>query len=92
MDEKQSIKFNFKWEGKDFEKIAPNVIETAKKLVELNLIKVDENLDEEGYVLYTGTWSESGFSVGDKFKNETIKIYASYLNGSSNYTIIIADR
>ena len=48
-------------------------------------------LDEDGYTLYTTTWNERGLDVGDKFKNETIKIYASNLNGSSNYTIIISD-
>ena len=49
-------------------------------------------LDEDGYVLHTGTWGKTGFAVGDKFKNETIKIYASYLNGSSNCTVVISDR
>ena len=48
-------------------------------------------LDEDGYTLYTTAWNELGLDVGDKFKNETIKIYASELNSSSNYTIIISD-
>ena len=48
-------------------------------------------LDEDGYVLDTTKWNTGGFSVGDKFKNKTIKISASKLNGSSNYTIIISN-
>ena len=48
-------------------------------------------LDDDGYTVYTINWKETGFDVGDKFKNKTIKIYASDLNGSSNYTIVISD-
>ena len=51
MEEKKLIKFNFNWEGKGFNEIAPNVMEAAKKLVELNLIRVEENLDDEGNVI-----------------------------------------
>ena len=50
-EKKGSIKFNFKWSGKDFDKVAPNVIETAKKLVDLNLVKVDENLNDQGLIV-----------------------------------------
>lgn len=48
-------------------------------------------LDEDGYVLYTGMWAETGYNTGDKFKNETLKVYSSNLNGASEYTIVITD-
>ena len=56
------MKFNFKWPGKNFDKVAPNVIEIAKKLLELNLIKVDENLNDEGCVVirHTGVCRTDG--------------------------------
>ena len=31
---KELIDFKFEWIGKDYDKIAPNVIETAKKLID----------------------------------------------------------
>ena len=48
-------------------------------------------LDEDGYVLYTGMWAEQGYNTGDKFKNETLRVYSSNLNGASEYTIVITD-
>lgn len=48
-------------------------------------------LDEDGYVLYTGMWAETGYNTGDKFKNETLKVKSSNLNGASEYTIVITD-
>lgn len=48
-------------------------------------------LDEDGHVLYTGMWAEQGYNTGDKFKNETLKVYSSDLNGASEYTIVISD-
>lgn len=48
-------------------------------------------IDEDGYVVYTDGWGEFGYNTGDKFKNQTFTIYYSYLNGSSNYTVVISD-
>ena len=48
-------------------------------------------LDKDGYVLYTGMWAETGYNTGDKFKNKTLKVYSSKLNGASEYTIVITD-
>ena len=48
-------------------------------------------LDEDGYVLYTGMWAETGYNTGDKFRNETLEVYSSNLNGASEYTIVITD-
>ena len=45
-DEQNLIDFKFEWEGKDFDKVAPNVKELAEKLVELKLVKVNPDLDE----------------------------------------------
>lgn len=51
MEEKKIIDFKFKWEGKNFDKIPPNVLTIAKKLLELNLVMVEEDLDEEGRIV-----------------------------------------
>ena len=48
-------------------------------------------LDENGYVLYTYRWVGDGYNTGDKFKNKTLQVYSSYLNGASEYTIVISD-
>ena len=48
-------------------------------------------LDEDGYVLYTSMWAETGYNTGDKFKNETLRVRSSNLNGASEYTIVITD-
>lgn len=48
-------------------------------------------LDEDGYVLYTGMWAGAGYNTGDKFKNETLKVFSSDLDGASEYTIVITD-
>ena len=46
-------------------------------------------LDENGYVIDTGLWMETGYKTGDKF---TAREYVSYyISGSSEYTIIITD-
>ena len=47
-------------------------------------------LDEDGYVLYTDMWAKSGYNTGDKFKNITLKVSSSNLNGTSEYTIVIS--
>ena len=47
--------------------------------------------DENGYVVCTDGWIDSGYSTGDKFKNRTLKVYSSKLNGASEYTIVITD-
>ena len=51
MEERKVIDFKFKWEGKNFDKIAPNVLTIAKKLLELNLVMVEEDLNEEGCIV-----------------------------------------
>lgn len=33
MDELEKIDFKFEWSGKNYDKVAPNVIETAKKII-----------------------------------------------------------
>ena len=62
MEEKQLIDFKFNWQCKDFEKISPNVIATAKKLVELNLVRVNAELDNNGNIniLHTGVCKKRG--------------------------------
>lgn len=51
MEEKELIDFKFEWTGKDYEKVAPNVIEMAKKLIELNLLfKNLAYIDSNGYI------------------------------------------
>ena len=48
-------------------------------------------LDQDGYILYTGTWMSSGYNTGDKFKGETFEAYSSSFRGASEYTIVISD-
>ena len=62
MDELEKIDFKFEWSGKNYDKVAPNVIETAKKLLELNLIKLEPELSEDGKVVikHTGVCKKTG--------------------------------
>lgn len=48
-------------------------------------------LDKDGYVLTADAWSDYGYNVGDKFRNNTIRIDSWYLNNSSEYTIVITN-
>lgn len=79
MEEKEKIDFKFEWTGKDYEKIAPNVIETAKKLLELNLIKVEPELNEDGNVVirHTGVCKKAGMidSISSGIIDENIYKY-----------------
>jgi len=43
-ENKKVIDFEFDWIGKDYDKIMPNVMAMAKKLLELNQIKVEKEL------------------------------------------------
>ena len=62
MNELEKIDFKFEWSGKNYDKVAPNVIETAKKLLELNLIKLEPELSEDGNVVikHTGVCKKTG--------------------------------
>ena len=46
--ERELIDFEFDWTGKDYDKIMPNVMAMARKLVELDQIRVEKELDENG--------------------------------------------
>ena len=74
--EKELIDFEFEWEGKDFDKITPNVLAMAKKLVELNQIRVEKELDVEGNIkiLHTGLCRRNGLieSLSKGIINEDI--------------------
>ena len=48
-------------------------------------------LDADGYILYTGQWLGSEYNTGDKFRNKTLSVSPSDLNGTSEYTIVITD-
>lgn len=75
-EEQKLIDFKFEWAGKDYDKVAPNVKETAKKLVELNLIKVSQELDENGniVILHTGVCKKQGLieSISSGIVNDDI--------------------
>jgi len=79
MEEKELIDFKFEWTGKDYDKVAPNVIEMAKKLIELNLIRVKPELNEKGNVviLHTGVCKKQGLveSLSSGIVNENIYSY-----------------
>ena len=55
-ENKKVIDFEFDWTGKDYDKIMPNVMAMARKLVELDQIRVEKELDENGNIkiLHTG--------------------------------------
>jgi len=44
--ETNAITFAFNWQPKDFDKVSPNVLALAEKLVELNLVKVNVELSD----------------------------------------------
>ena len=75
-EEKKLIDFKFEWSGNDYDKIAPNVIEIARKLVELHLIKVNTELDENRNItiLHTGVCRKQGLveSLSSGIVNENI--------------------
>lgn len=73
------IDFKFEWTGKDYEKIAPNVIGLAKQLVELKLIKVLPELDTNGNVVikHTGVCKKQGLveSIANGLVDDNIYSY-----------------
>ena len=75
-ENKKVIDFEFDWIGKDYDKIMPNVMAMAKKLLELNQIKVEKKLDENGNIkiLHTGVCRKNGLveSLSKGIVNEDI--------------------
>ena len=75
-ENKKVIDFEFDWVGKDYDKIMPNVMAMAKKLLELNQIKVEKELDENGNIkiLHTGVCRKNGLveSLSKGIVNEDI--------------------
>ncbi|MBR3891380.1 MAG: AAA family ATPase [Bacilli bacterium] len=73
------MKFNFNWKGKGFDKVPPNVIEVAKKLLELNLVKVEPDLDDSGSVVirHCGVCKTQGLveSISVGLTNDTTHFY-----------------
>ena len=60
--ETEKIDFGFEWEGRDFNAISPSVMAMAKKLIEMDLIKVKKELDYAGNIniLHTGVCNRNG--------------------------------
>ncbi|MBQ3413927.1 MAG: AAA family ATPase [Clostridia bacterium] len=79
MEENEKIEFSFEWTGNGFNEIAPNVKDMANKLVELNMIRVDKDLDENGniVVLHAGVCKRQGLveSLARGMANENIYNY-----------------
>lgn len=96
MEEKKLIDFKFEWTGKDYEKVAPNVIEMAKKLLELNLIKVKTELNENGniVILHTGVCQKQGLveSLASGIVNEDIYSYSFFTTPKSSLNCICKGR
>ena len=73
---KKVIDFEFDWTGKDYDKIMPNVMAMARKLVELDQIRVEKELDENGNIkiLHTGVCRKNGLveSLSKGIVNEDI--------------------
>lgn len=96
MEEKELIDFKFEWAGKDYEKVAPNVIEMAKKLLELNLIKVKTELNENGniVILHTGVCKKQGLveSLASGIVNEDIYSYTFSTTPKSSLNCICKGR
>lgn len=96
MEEKELIDFKFEWTGKDYEKVAPNVIEMAKKLIELNLIRVKPELNENGNVviLHTGVCKKQGLveSLSSGIVNENIYSYTFTTSPKSSVNCICKGR
>ena len=61
-ENKELIQFSFEWNPKNYDNVAPNVKELAIKLVELNLVKVEKDLDSNGniIILHTGVCKKQG--------------------------------
>ena len=53
--ETENIRFNFEWKATGFSEVAPNVIATAEKLLELNLVRVEPDLNPDGNVVISHT-------------------------------------
>ena len=62
MEENELIDFRFEWTGNGFNELAPNVKAMANKLVELNMIRVEQDLNEKGniVVLHAGVCKKVG--------------------------------
>ena len=75
-ENKKVIDFEFDWTGKDYDKIVPNVMAMARKLVELDQIRVEKELDENGKIkiLHTGVCRKNGLveSLSKGIVNENI--------------------
>ena len=75
-ENKKVIDFEFDWIGKDYDKIIPNVMAMARKLVELDQIRVEKELDENGNIkiLHTGVCRKNGLveSLSKGIVNEDI--------------------
>ena len=79
MEEKKLVDFKFEWTGNGFNEIAPNVKDMANKLVELDMIRVEPDLDENGniIVLHTGVCKKQGLveSLAKGMANDNIYTY-----------------
>jgi len=95
-EEQMLIDFKFDWTGKDYDRIAPNVKETAKKLVELNLVKVNKELDENGniIILHTGVCKKQGLieSISRGIVNDNIYSFKFSTNPNSSLNTICKGR
>ena len=90
------MKFNFDWPGNNFDKVAPNVIEIAKKLLEFNLVKVEDSLDQDGCVVirHTGVCRTRGLvdCISGSLAEENIYSYTFTAKPTSNVDGICRQR